>query len=94
MCPGETFNIIVLLHSDCHKNHVCYQFCLQRTSLEDEHKYQMSAESKESTTIQSTGMRTVYLKAFWTPKIGLTGMMSSILQMTAKTTGRQTMNST
>jgi hypothetical protein len=37
-------------------------------------------------------MRIAYLKAFQTPKIGLTGMGTGIIQTTVKMTGRQKMN--
>jgi uncharacterized protein (DUF2062 family) len=37
-------------------------------------------------------MKIAHPKAFQTPKIGLTGMGTWIIQTTAKTTGRQTMN--
>jgi len=47
---------------------------VQRTSLEDELKYRMSAASAESTVIQSTVMRIAHQKAFRTLDIGFTGM--------------------
>jgi hypothetical protein len=37
-------------------------------------------------------MRLVHLKAFQTPKIGLTGMETWIIEMRARTTERQTLN--
>jgi hypothetical protein len=52
----------------------------------------MFAESDESTAILPRVMRIVHQKAFQTPKIGLTGMGTWIIQMKARTTGRQTMN--
>jgi hypothetical protein len=52
----------------------------------------MSAESNESTTILLNVMRIAHLKAFQTQKISLTGMGTWIIQTTAKTTGRETMN--
>jgi hypothetical protein len=52
----------------------------------------MSAESNELTTILLNVMKIAQQKAFQTPKIGLTGMGTWIIQTTAKTTGRQTMN--
>jgi len=58
----------------CQKHFLCHHLCLQRTSLEDELKYWMSAESEESTVIQSRVMRIAHLKSFWTLKIRLTGM--------------------
>jgi len=52
----------------------------------------MSAESNKSTTILPKVMRIVHLNSFPTQKIGLTGIGTWIIQMTAKTIGRQTMN--
>jgi len=49
--PGQTFIIMVWPHIHCRKNHLCHQLCLQRTSLEDELNYRMSAESNESTAL-------------------------------------------
>jgi len=51
----------------------------------------MSAEYEESNAIWPKVMRTVNLKATWTQKIGLTGMVAWIIQMTAKMTGRRRM---
>ena len=77
--------MMVRLHSNCQKDHLCHQLCLQRTSLESELKYQMSAESEASTVIQSKVMRIAHLKAFRTLKIGVTGMGTKIILRTAKT---------
>ena len=52
----------------------------------------MCAELNELTAIQPKVMRIAHLKAFQTPTIGLTGMGTWIVQMSAKTTGRQTMD--
>jgi hypothetical protein len=52
----------------------------------------MYAESNQSTAILPTVMTIEHLKALQTPKIDLTGMGTWIIQMTAKTTERQTMN--
>jgi len=52
----------------------------------------MYAESNQSTTILRKVMTIEHLKALQTPKIALTGMGSWIIQMTAKTTERQTLN--
>jgi len=54
----------------------------------------MSAESEESTAIPAKVMRIAYLKAFPSPKIGLSGIVIGIIQMRAKITARQTMNLT
>jgi len=43
--PGQTFNMMVRLHFHCKQAYLCHQLCLQRTSLEDELKYWMWAES-------------------------------------------------
>jgi len=64
--------MMVRLHLNCLKDHLCHQLCLQRTSLQDELKYQMSAESEEFTDVQPKLMKVVHLKAFRTPKVGLT----------------------
>jgi len=87
---GQTFNIMVWLHLNCQKDHHCYPHCPQRTSQEDGLKYWMSAQSGESTVIRPKVMRIVHLKAFLTPKIGLTGMVRWIIQMWAMTAGGQT----
>jgi hypothetical protein len=75
----------VRLYLNCQKDLLCHQHCLQKTSLEDEHKYEMFAESDESTVIQSKVTRITHLTAFQTPKIGITGMGIWIVQMTPKT---------
>jgi len=61
----------VWLHLKYHKDLLCHHLCLQRTSLEDQLKYQMSAESEKSTIIWSKVMTIAHLKAFRTLKIGL-----------------------
>jgi len=71
---GHSFNMMVRLYLNCQKDLLCQHLCLQRTSMEDELKYWMSAESEESTIIQLKLIRIVHLKAFRIPKIGLTGM--------------------
>jgi len=50
-------------------------------------------ESKELTVIQPKVLRIAHLAAFPTPKIGLTGMVISKIQMKVKKTVRQTINS-
>jgi len=75
---------MVQLHSNRQKDHLCHEHCRQRTSQEDKLNYLMSAKSEESTVIQSKVMRVAHFKAFWTPKIGLPGMVTWIIQMTAK----------
>jgi len=82
---------MVRLHWNCRTNHLCNQLCLQRISLEDELKYWMSAESNDSIAILPQLTSIVHLNAFQTQKSGLNGMGIWILQMTAKTTGTQTM---
>jgi len=52
----------------------------------------MLAESEELTVIQPKMMRIVHLKAFPTLRVGLTGMVTSIIQTQAKMTGRQKSN--
>jgi len=68
--PGHLFHMMVRLHLNCQKDHICHQLCLQRTSMEDELKSQMSARSGESTVIQSKVTRTAHLNSFRTPMIG------------------------
>jgi hypothetical protein len=63
-----------------------------RTSQEDELKCKISAETEQSTIIQSKVTRIAQLKAFRTLKIGLTGMENWIIRMTAKMIPRQTLN--
>jgi len=89
---GHAFNMMVWLHSNCQKNLFCHHLWLQRTSLQDELKYWISAKSEESTVIQSKGMRIARLKPFRTQKISLTGMGTWIIQMTAKTIAWRTLN--
>jgi len=83
--PGHSFNMMVRLHWNCQKDHLCYQLGLQRTSLEDELKYYITTKSGESTFIQSKVMRMVHLNAFRTPKIGLARMATWIIQISGKT---------
>jgi len=90
--PAHSFNLMVLLHLKCQKNLHCHHVCLQRTSLEDELKYWMSAESEESTVIQSQVMRIAHLKEFPTLRIDLTGMGSWIIGMTVKAIAGRTSN--
>jgi len=89
---GHSFNMMERLHSNCQKGLLCHHLGLQRTSLEDKLKNEMSTEFEESTVIQSKVTRTSYLNAFRTLKIGLTGMGTYIIQMTMKTILRQTVN--
>jgi hypothetical protein len=63
--------------------------CLQKTSLEGEHKYFMSADSAQKTDIYSKFMGTAHLKAFRITKIAFTGLATSIIQMTPETIGKQ-----
>jgi hypothetical protein len=60
----------VWLHLNRDKAHLCYQLCLQRTSLEDELKSEIAAKSGESTVIQPKATRIAHLKPFQTPMIG------------------------
>jgi hypothetical protein len=90
--PGHSFTIMVRLHSNCPEDHLCHQLCLQRTSMEDELKSWMSAESWESTVIQLNATRIVHQKAFLTPNCGQTGMATWIILMTSKTIAQQTLN--
>jgi len=89
---GHSFNIMVQLHSDCQKDLICHHVCLRRTLLKDELKYLISAESQESTLIQSKVMSIAHWKAFRTQKIGFTGMGTKMIQMTTKTIARRTLN--
>jgi hypothetical protein len=50
--PGHSFNMMVRLHSNCQKDLHCHHLCRQRTSLEDELKSEISAESRENTVMQ------------------------------------------
>jgi len=89
---GHAFNIMVRLHSYCHEDLLSHQLCLQKTSLEDKLKYWISAESEESTVIQSKVIRITHRKAFRTLKIGLAGMGTWIIQLTAKAIAQWTLN--
>jgi len=77
--------MMVWLHLNFQKDHLCHQLFLQRTSLEDELKYFMSAKSDTSTVIQSKVMRVAHLNSFQTRKISLTRMVAWIIQTTVKT---------
>jgi len=90
--PGQAFNLLVWLHLYFWNDHVCPQLCLHRSSLEDGFKYYMSVKYKQSTINQLKVMRIVHLISIRTLKIGLTGMVSWIIQMRAMMTGRQTWN--
>jgi len=90
--PGHSFDMMVWVHLNCQKDHLCHQLWLQRTCLEDELGSWMSTESWESTVIQSKMSRIAHLKALQTLKIGWTGMVTSIIQMTAETIAWQMMN--
>jgi len=68
--PGHHFNMMVRLRSNCQKDHLCHQLCLQWWSLEDELKWLLCAESGESTVILSNVVRKAHLKACRTPNIG------------------------
>jgi len=83
---------MVQLHLYCQKDHRCLQLCLQQTSLGDKLKYSMSAESEDSTILQLEVMRIPHPKAFRRAKIGLTGMVTWIFQMTAKKIARHMLN--
>jgi len=72
--PGHSSTMMVWLHVNGQKDLHCHNLCLQRTSLEDELKYWMSAKSEESTIIQPKLLRIAHLKAFRTLKIGLTAL--------------------
>jgi len=88
---GNSFNIMVQLHFNCPIDLLCHQLCQQRTSLEDKLKYWMSAESEQSTVIQSNGMSIAHETAFRTLNIGLTGIATWTIQMTVKTIAQQTL---
>ena len=53
----------------------------------------MSAGSGESTIIQLKVTRIAHMKAFWTPIIAQTGMVTWIIQVTAKKIALPMMNS-
>jgi pyridoxal biosynthesis lyase PdxS len=61
-------------------------------SLEDELKFRMSDKSKQLTAILLKVMRIVHLKSFQTPKIGITGMRTWVIQIRVRTTGIQKIN--
>ena len=87
--PGQIVNILVQLHSNCQKDHHCHPLCLQRTTLEDDLKYKMFAESNESTVIQPEVIEMVHLNAFPAMNIGFAGMVIWIIRTQAMMTGRQ-----
>jgi len=92
MHRGHSLNIMVRLHSNLQRDLLCHHHCLERTSLEDELKYWMSTKSEESTITQSNVMSIAHLKAFRTLKIGLSGMGTWIIQITARTIAQRTLN--
>lgn len=83
---------MVWLHLNNQNHHLSDQICLQRTSLDDKLKMKFSAKSKESAVTHPKAIKTVHLKAVLTPTIGLTGMVSWIIQRRVKITKRQMMN--
>ena len=89
---GHSFNMMVRLHLHCQKDLLCHHLCLQRTSLEDELKHWLSTEPEESTVIQSNVTTIAHLKVFQTLMIGLTGVGTCIVQMTAKMIAGWTLN--
>jgi len=76
---------MVQLHLNCLNDHLCHQLCLQGTSLGDKLKYELSAESEDSTLIRWKATKIAHLIAFLTTIICLTGMATWIIQITAKT---------
>jgi hypothetical protein len=70
MHPGHSSNMMVRLHLNCQKDHLCPQHCLERTALEDELKSGMSAIFGKSAVNQSKVTTIAHLKAFRTLKIG------------------------
>jgi len=89
---SHSLNMMAQLHINCQNDLLCHQLWLQRTSLENKLKYWMTAESEESTVILSQAIKTVHLNAFQTQKFAVTWMATWILQITAKTIARQTLN--
>jgi hypothetical protein len=81
MHPSQTFTIMVQVHINCQKDHLCHQLCLQRASFEDELKYLISAQLTELTVIQLKVMRIVHLTVFLTLTSGFTGMVTCIIQI-------------
>jgi len=92
MHPGPRFNMMVHLHLQQQKDHHCHLLCLQRTSLEDELKYWISAKSKESAVIQPKVFRIAHQKDFPTLDIGFTAMVIWIFQLRVKVTAMHIMN--
>jgi len=92
--PGQTVNMMVLLHFNCTNDHLCHQICLQRSTLEDEHQYWISAKWKESMVIHPDMMRIAHHTALLTLWIGLIGMVIWIIDARPKTNVRQSMNLT
>ena len=72
---------MVWLHWNRRKDHRCHQLCLQRNLLEEELKYWMFTEYRESTIIQSEVMTTVHPTAFPTLTIRSTGTVTWIIQI-------------
>jgi hypothetical protein len=81
---------MVWLHLNCQKDHPCHQHCLPRKSLVHERKYLMIAEYRQPPVMQLKEITTVNPKAFPTLTIGSTGTVTWTMQMSAKTTVRQT----
>jgi len=71
MHHGPPFNVMVQVYFNPQNDQHCHQLCLQRTFQVDEVKYWKSAESEELTTIRVEMTRTVHLKLFQTPKVGI-----------------------
>jgi len=90
--PGHSFNMMVWLHWNCQKEHLCNQLCLQRTFLDDELDYSMSAESENFSIIQLNVKTITHLKPFQTLKIGYTGKETWIIHITVKSIVPQTLN--
>jgi len=76
--------MMVQLYLHCQKDLLCHHLCLQRTSLENELQYSMPAEFDESSVVQSKVLWIAQLDPFRTLKIGLIGMGTYIIHMTAK----------
>lgn len=68
------------------------QVFLQRILLENDLKYHMAANPGELTVILQKEMRIVHMKAFPTPRIGLTGMETLIIHMRATMAGSHMMS--
>jgi len=90
--PGRPCNRIVRQDSNWRKHQRSHQLWLQTTSLHDELKYWILTKWWESAVIQQNVIRIVQLKEFRTTNIGLTGKLIWMIQICAKITGRQTIN--